>query len=275
MNYPAARAHVMVAGTPADHERERAGGVERRCASRSRPRPRAISSVVNDQAEALATGDFTLDPDGQIVWDASAVVENDAQVNGYVNASIAKEFVRAHVDAAMPTIDDPIKVNVNIAQDCNAFFDGTAINFFHRTTTCENTALIQDVVFHEYGHRVHAAEIIEGVGSFDGAMSEGAADFLAASITGDSGMGRGFFFNDVPLRELDPPDKEWKWPIDIGEIHHTGMIFGGSFWDLRKALIARARRGRRLGSDPATLPRRAAPLGRHPVELARHARRGR
>ena len=32
---------------------------------------------------------------------------------------------------------------------------------------------------------------------------------------------------------------------DIGEIHHTGMIFGGTFWDLRKALIARPRRERR------------------------------
>ena len=52
---------------------------------------------------------------------------------------------------------------------------------------------------------MHSAEIIQGVGAFDGAMSEGAADTLAVNITGDSGMGRGFFYNDKPLRELDPP----------------------------------------------------------------------
>src|SRR3569623_2767186 len=28
------------------------------------------------------------------------------------------------------------------------------------------------------------------------------------------------------------------WPTDIGEIHHTGLSFGGTWWDLRKALIA-------------------------------------
>jgi uncharacterized protein (TIGR03382 family) len=50
-------------------------------------------------------------------------------------------------------------------------------------------------------------------------------------------MGRGFFFTDAPLRELDPPDSEWRWPIDIGEIHHTGMIIGGARWDLRKEMI--------------------------------------
>jgi hypothetical protein len=187
---------------------------------------------------AMATASLSIAPAGSAVWDASATKEDDSQVNAYININIAKEWVRAHVDPQMTTLDDQITANVNIAQDCNAFFDGTNVNFFHATSMCENTGEIQDVVFHEYGHRVHTAEIIDGVGSFDGAMSEGAADFFAASITGDSGMGRGFFFNDMALRELDPPDKEWMWPADIGEIHQTGKIFGGTWWDLRKALIA-------------------------------------
>src|SRR6185295_9560938 len=119
-----------------------------------------------------------------------------------------------------------------------AFFDGKSVNFFHASMRCQNTGLIQDVVYHEYGHAVHTAEIIAGVGGFDGAMSEGAADFFAAQITGDPGMGRGFFYSDMPLRDLDPPNNENRWPQDIGEIHKTGIIFGGTFWDLRKALIA-------------------------------------
>jgi len=235
--YPASRAHVMVNGVPTTTN------VDGTVTWTGDPHSVVDTSTdgdlvqINDTLEPLVTGAFGLDDTSELVWDASPVVENDAQVNAFINTNIAKSFVRANVDAAMVTLDDQIKVNVNLAQDCNAFFDGTALNFFHRTTNCENTSLIQDVVFHEYGHRVHTAEIIMGVGSFDGAMSEGAADFLAASITGDSGMGRGFFFTDVPLRELDPTDKEWRWPIDIGEIHHTGMIFGGTFWDLRKDLI--------------------------------------
>jgi hypothetical protein len=201
------------------------------------PDGKYVTIVNKATSGAMATATLSIAPGGTAVWDASGVKEDDAQVNTFINVNIAKEWVRAHLDPDMPTVDDQITANVNIAQDCNAFFDGTNVNFFHATSQCENTGEIQDVVFHEYGHRVHTAEIIEGVGAFDGAMSEGAADFLAAQITNDSGMGRGFFFNDEPLRELDPPDHEWLWPQDIAEIHHTGMIFGGTWWDLRKALI--------------------------------------
>ena len=191
----------------------------------------------------LATAQLTLAAGGNIVWDAEATPEDDAQVQTYLNVNLAKDFAR-ELDPAMRTLDDQITANVNIGQDCNAFFDGKTVNFFHASTQCQNTGLIQDVVFHEYGHAVHAAEVIDGVGAIDGSMGEGAADFFAAQITGDPKMGRGFFYDDSPLRDLDPEGKENRWPDDIGEIHKTGMIFGGAFWDLRKALIAQ------LGHDP-------------------------
>jgi hypothetical protein len=150
------------------------------------------------------------------------------------NVNRANDFTRA-LDPQLPTLDSPITANANINQDCNAFFDGKSVNFFHASMRCENTGRIQDVVFHEFGHSVHTAEIIPGVGAFDGAMSEGAADFFAVQITGDPGTGRGFFYTDEPLRALDSGKR---WPQDIGEIHMTGMIFGGAFWDLRQALIS-------------------------------------
>jgi len=185
----------------------------------------------------LATAQLALPAGGQVVWDPSAVVENDAQMQTYLNVNTAKDFART-LDPALLTLGDPITANVNIAQDCNAFYDGMSVNFFRASTRCQNTGLIQDVVFHEFGHAVHTHEIIKGVGAFDGAMSEGAADFFAVQITGDPQMGRGFFYTDDPLRDLDPPMMENRWPDDLGEIHKTGLIFGGTFWDLRKALIA-------------------------------------
>ena len=169
-------------------------------------------------------------------WDASAVPQDDAQVVTYLAINTVKDFVRANVDAQMPTLDDAITANVNIDQQCNAFFDGTAVNFFQASSMCQNTGLINDVMFHEFGHSLHENEIIAGVGAFDGAMSEGAADTLAVNITGDSGLGRGFFYTDAPLRELNPVGSEATWPADIGEIHHTGLIFGGTWWDLRATL---------------------------------------
>ncbi|HEX7841912.1 MAG TPA: hypothetical protein VF469_30790, partial [Kofleriaceae bacterium] len=185
----------------------------------------------------LVTAQLPLAAGGQLVWDASAAPEDDAQIQAFLNVNLANGFAH-ELDPNLATLASQMIVNVNIAQECNAFFDGKTLNFFHASMRCQNTALIQDVVFHEFGHSVHAAEIIAGVGAFDGAMSEGAADFFAAQITGDPRMGLGFFYTDAPLRDLDPPGSENRWPDDIGEIHKTGIIFGGAFWDLRKALIA-------------------------------------
>lgn len=198
-----------------------------------------LVSVVNKATDGgAASARLLLDPGGQAIWDASGVDEDDAQVIAYLGISLAKDYVRTHLDPTMATLDQQLTVNVNIDQGCNAFFDGTSVNFFRRTNRCENTGRLEDVVLHEYGHRIHTAEIVAGVGAFDAAMSEGVADFFAASVIGDPGVGRGFNFTDVPLRDLDPPDMEWTWPRDIGEIHRTGMIYGGIFWDLRKQFIA-------------------------------------
>jgi MYXO-CTERM domain-containing protein len=205
----------------------------------------AETSVIGDlvSVENKAVGEVTavashaLMPNGTAIWDASAVVEDDAQTNAYIATMRVKEYVREHVDPQMPTLDEQITVKVNVQQNCNAMYDGSIL-LFQASDSCQNTALIEDVVFHEYGHHVHTRELIPGVGDFDGAMSEGASDFLAASMTGDPGMGRGFYYIDKPLRDLDPVDSEWMWPRDVGEIHYTGQIYGGVFWDLRKDLIA-------------------------------------
>jgi hypothetical protein len=196
-----------------------------------------------------ATATLSLDPNGQSVWDASSSEKDDADLQAFINTNLAKDYVRANLDAAMPTLDEQMMIYVNEDNTCNAFFDGQSLHFFASglddsgvcpmgTTCCSNTARLQDVNFHEFGHGVHNSEIIPGVGNFDGAMSEGAADFLAASITNDSGMGRGFDFTDAPLREIDPPDKEYMWPGDVStDIHATGLIYSGALWDLRKAFI--------------------------------------
>jgi uncharacterized protein (TIGR03382 family) len=193
-------------------------------------------AVVNSAGE-LARQSATLAPDATLRWSGAGDAAVDAQLSAFVHASLVRTYARRFAPE-LAFLDEQLPVRVNIADECNAFSDGTAINFFAASDRCENTARIADVVYHEFGHSVHSHAIIRGVGFFDGAFSEGLSDYLAATITDDSGMGRGFFRTDAPLRELDPPDSEWTWPRDIDEIHRTGQIFGGAMWDLRKALIA-------------------------------------
>ncbi|MEO8706898.1 MAG: MYXO-CTERM sorting domain-containing protein, partial [Kofleriaceae bacterium] len=134
-----------------------------------------------------------------------------------------------------------IPVFVNENDTCNAFSNGDDIHFFRKSGQCENTGRIADVVYHEFGHSLHANSIIEGVGNFDGGLSEGISDVLAMAITGDPGMGRGFFFTNTPLRNLDGTKR---WPEDAtGEPHDDGEIIGETFYDLRKNLEAK------LGAD--------------------------
>src|SRR5262249_14545357 len=66
---------------------------------------------------------------------------------------------------------------------------------------------------------------------------EGLSDYLAATITNDPAMGRGFFKSSAPLRHIDPVGMEHTWPRDVAGPHYTGLIFSGAMWDLRKLLV--------------------------------------
>ncbi len=234
-----------------------------------------LVTIVNKASSGtLSSAQLTLASGGQIVWDATANTEEDSQVVTYLAVNTVKEYVRNNIDAAMPKLDEPITANVNIAQNCNAFFDGKAVNFFHSSSMCQNTGLIDDVVFHEFGHALHVAEVIEGVGAFDGAMSEGAAGLPRRQHHGRSRHGPRLLpqSRGRALRQLDPATGEHSWPRDISEIHQTGRIFGGTFWDLRKSLIASLGEGR-ASRSPTALPRRAAPRRLDPDRAPRGARR--
>lgn len=173
------------------------------------------------------------------VWDASTDAQVDAQLITFVHASKVREYARSFAPT-LGFLNQQVRATVNIDDVCNAFSDGTTINFFLEGQGCANTGRIADVVYHEYGHSIHAHAIIEGVGAFDGALSEGVSDYLAATITHDPGMGRGFFNDSEELRHIDPEVGEARWPDDVvGEVHYDGLIIGGTLWDLRKSLIAK------------------------------------
>lgn len=200
---------------------------------------------VLDDAGPEATVAFPLDPGGTFVWSEAATELVDSQLTTFVHTG----EVKARVKAIAPTftfVNQQTDATVNIDDQCNAFSDGTDINFFRAGGPCENTGRLSDVVHHEYGHSTHFHAILPGAGAFDGALSEGISDYLAATMSDDSGMGRGFFYSDQPLRELDPPNFEHRWPDDIaGDVHETGLIIGGALWDLRELLVDK--HGQELG----------------------------
>lgn len=192
---------------------------------------------VQNDGGGEATQLLSLAPGGTAVWNAANEETIDSQVSVFVHAHEVRDYAKL-IAPNLGWLNTKVQATVNIADVCNAFSDGSSINFFLAGSGCENTGRLADVVYHEFGHSLHAQSILQGVGAFESALSEGVSDYLAATITGDSGMGRGFFFTDDPLREIDPPGEEATWPDDIsGDPHATGLIIAGALWDLRKALV--------------------------------------
>lgn len=83
-----------------------------------------------------------------------------------------------------------LTVNVNLNQTCNAYWDGTALNFFKSGGGCANTGELPGVSLHEWGHGLDQND---GNGSSaDNGTGETYGDFSAALLYHTSCTGNGF-----------------------------------------------------------------------------------
>ena len=192
--------------------------------------------IVNFGGE-LVVGAFSA-VDGQpVLWSLADAEQGDAQLSGYIHASLVKEHA-ATIAPSMSFLTGQLHVQVNEddPQGCNAFWNGSSLNFLQGRGNCNNTARVADVVYHEFGHGFHQHAILAGAGALDGALGEGTGDIMAASMTHDPRLAPGFFVGgDSDLRDMDTGRR---WPEDISwDIHETGLIWAGAMWDLRTTLV--------------------------------------
>jgi hypothetical protein len=95
-----------------------------------------------------------------------------------------------------------------------------------------NHAFSRDIVFHEYVHylisNIHPIPNIDN--SQSAAMSEGLADYYAASLNDDAVFGEKFLTKPRDL-ENNLTLNDWQ-----NKTHEDSQIFSGSLWDLRKEI---------------------------------------
>ncbi|HEY5920665.1 MAG TPA: hypothetical protein VIV11_03300 [Kofleriaceae bacterium] len=193
---------------------------------------------VLDQAGSPATTTWTVPPGGTAVWDLASDELGDAQLTTYVHANLAKARARIINPSVAPWLDTRSLFFVNENGSCNAYSTGNDVHFFRESATCANTGRLADVIYHEFGHSLHNNSVITGMGKYEIHLSEGLSDFFAANLTGDPAVGRGFYLDASPLRDIDPLGSERVYPVDFDfDPHLSGLIIGGALWDLRKALI--------------------------------------
>lgn len=174
---------------------------------------------------------------GDIHFMASSSLDEN---NAYYHVTRINQFVQQFIQHKF--LKTPIRVNTRVTngpiKHCNAWYAPLSkdLNFLSAGTTaegtsCESTARIADVVYHEWGHALDDA--LGGI--HDGAFSEAIGDISSFLQTGDSRLAPTFFkgsekpIRDVSVLKVFPKDRN-------RNPHAEGLIVGGAWWDFYSAM---------------------------------------
>ena len=147
-------------------------------------------------------------------------------------------------------LQQQLTANMNINNTCNAFWNGSTVNFYRSGGSCSNTGEIAGIFDHEWGHGMDANDANPGISSPSG---EGIADIYTALRLNDSCIGRNFRgsacsgFGDPCLtctgvRDIDyanrlsgqPHTYTWSNANCGGSVHCLGAVYAEAVWDLWK-----------------------------------------
>ncbi len=106
----------------------------------------------------------------------------------FYHVNRAKEIARGWITRTWLT--SQLTANVNINSTCNAFWNGSTINFYRSGGGCGNTGEIEGVSLHEYGHGLDSND--GNSASPDNGTGETYGDWTAALATHTSCVGSGF-----------------------------------------------------------------------------------
>lgn len=122
-------------------------------------------------------------------------------------------------------------VGIQLGAAFAAYADGDLF-FGYGSDVCADDAEIADAVYHEYGHGIHDYGLVSGAMAYD--VSEGSADYVAATINDDPTILLGVCGQDITSREIET---DRVWPDDQGESHVSGLVWAGFWWDVRTELV--------------------------------------
>ena len=190
--------------------------------------------VVVDQFQPAESLSQTVTPPGPANFVHNAANNSEyvkAEANAYLQANIVRDFALAY-NPFYPVISTQTNftANVNITIDtCNAFYNGSSINFYAAGGGCPNSAF-SSVVHHEYGHH-----LVQVAGSGQGQYGEGMGDCISMLIADDPILGKGFTGNcNAGIRTAV---NSMQYPCG-GEAHFCGQLISGCVWETRNALAA-------------------------------------
>ena len=166
------------------------------------------------------------------------------QIDPFYHAQRVRAWMRAHIAKAnMQTAwgNTKVKLHVNLPDTCNAYYDGT-LNFFSEGDGCLNTGRTGAIVYHEYGHGIHDHSTPSRTGmEMDGQVSEGIADYVAATLTDNPNM-RGIFSCQDNFRSCANTLSYCDDGCDFdpwAEAHDAGQVICAVWWEIRTQMMTR------------------------------------
>jgi hypothetical protein len=191
-------------------------------------------STVTDNGGPAYTLTTTLQPNqaNVVTMNPAAQGSITSQANAFRVVDLMRDFVRS-INPNDATADFVATANCNLAQTCNAYFDGGAINFFAPGGGCPNTAY-STVISHEHGHWMNSRY---GTGNGGDGMGEGNADVWSMYIHDTPIIGDHFFGNSfIRTGNNTQPFCGDDHPSCYGEVHADGEPWMGAAWKVRNRL---------------------------------------
>ncbi|MBM3987145.1 MAG: hypothetical protein FJ294_04195 [Planctomycetes bacterium] len=163
---------------------------------------------------------------------ASGALET-GQANIFQSINVQRDWIRS-VNPLDGKADFVHTANANIASTCNAFFNGSSINFYQAGGSCVNTAF-STVVSHEDGHWLN---VLYGTGNGSDGTGEGTADIWAMYTWDTPLVGEGFFTTGGVIR-TGLNTRQFCGdccPGCHGGVHADGEPLMGAVWKVRRNL---------------------------------------
>ncbi len=151
----------------------------------------------------------------------------------YYHANEIHDFMKSRL-SSFTAMDNPLTTRVDRTDgNCNAFYNGSSINFYTTANGCNALSQVNSVIYHEYGHGITNVFWNDQGSSFDnGGMGEGYSDVWSIAITKSPIVGAGFNINQPTsfIRRYDVNPKVY--PINlVGQVHADGEIIAGAWYD--------------------------------------------
>jgi hypothetical protein len=191
------------------------------------------NNVFNDAGAEYSLASSLSGTGNSVVLNPTDVETVTSQANVFISVNKDRDWVRT-VNPADAKADFVHTANVNLASTCNAYFNGSSINFYAAGGGCPNTGY-STVVSHEDGHWLN---VLYGTGNGSDGMGEGNADVWAMYVWDTRFVGQNFCGTGCHVRDglNTTPFCGDCCPACYGEVHADGEPWMGAAWKIRRNL---------------------------------------